>query len=395
MASQWARRASWTRRTFLATAAIPVGIRGLLSAQTPRQRTAQSTKPLPGAGAAASQVIPSAAIRYLDPSTEFEVYRLTDPAFTCGLPAHHARCISTRRRFLLYWSDRTGSVQAYQLNLQDGTSRVLSGGSQVDGSSLRLLPGDTSFCYWNGPALMLAVLGTAVREREVYRAGAGVERVPGAFSITPDGRNAVFAESSGGDASSIRMVDLRTRAVRRLTTLTARVKDMQVRPRDQMALLVEVEGQGLMVLRPGATQATPLPTEGPTVSPLWSPDGRGVLYLHAPGESGTKSVLRFRDLQESTDQLVGPTSQFGSVEANADASVFVGASRSKAAPYVMLLLRVTRRELVLCEHGASEVGLVAPMFAPDSRSIFFHSDRDGELAIYRIHVDRLVEPTET
>jgi oligogalacturonide lyase len=73
--------------------------------------------------------------------------------------------------------------------------------------------------------------------------------------------------------------------------------------------------------------------------------------------------------------------------------VFVGASRSLASPYVLLLLRMARRELTLCEHRSSDPVAVEPVFSPDSQSVFFTSDRKGKRAIYRAHVEKFVEET--
>jgi len=92
---------------------------------------------------------------------------------------------------------------------------------------------------------------------------------------------------------------------------------------------------------------------------------------------------------------VAKTSQFASFGWNHDSTVFVGASGNVASPTVLLLLRVTRRELTLCEHKASDPRAVAPIFEPDSLRVFFQSDRDGKPAIYDIHVDKLVEKTDT
>jgi len=55
---------------------------------------------------------------------------------------------------------------------------------------------------------------------------------------------------------------------------------------------------------------------------------------------------------------------------------------------------VTRRELTLCEHHASDPAMVSPVFSPDSQSIFFASDRHGKSAIYRVHVEKFVEETD-
>ena len=40
--------------------------------------------------------------RFADPSTEFDVYRLTDPAYSSYLPAYYGRAISRRGDFLLF-----------------------------------------------------------------------------------------------------------------------------------------------------------------------------------------------------------------------------------------------------------------------------------------------------
>jgi oligogalacturonide lyase len=71
----------------------------------------------------------------------------------------------------------------------------------------------------------------------------------------------------------------------------------------------------------------------------------------------------------------------------------VGASRNKASPAVLIMLRITRRELTLCEHRASHPERVSPLFAPDAQRIYFESDRHGKSAIYALHVERLVERT--
>jgi oligogalacturonide lyase len=61
---------------------------------------------------------------------------------------------------------------------------------------------------------------------------------------------------------------------------------------------------------------------------------------------------------------------------------------------VLILLRITRRELTLCEHKASQPELTSPIFSPDSQKIYFQSDREGKPAIYCVHVEKLVEKTE-
>src|SRR5262249_1036451 len=105
-------------------------------------------------------------------------------------------------------------------------------------------------------------------------------------------------------------------------------------------------------------------------------------------------TLRENSPEEGTDRLLAKTSQFISVSPNSDASVFTGASRSRASAYVLILLRVVRRELTLCEHRASDASMVHPAFSPDSQNVLFVSDRHGKPAIYMIRVNRFVEQTE-
>jgi oligogalacturonide lyase len=95
------------------------------------------------------------------------------------------------------------------------------------------------------------------------------------------------------------------------------------------------------------------------------------------------------------DKPIANTSQFVALNRNGDSSVFIGASGSKASPYILLLVRSVKRELTLCEHRASDPRMVAPIFSPNSQRIFFQSDRDGKMAIYAMTVDRLVAETET
>jgi oligogalacturonide lyase len=126
----------------------------------------------------------------------------------------------------------------------------------------------------------------------------------------------------------------------------------------------------------------------------WSPDGKTLLYLNYPENPKELNAIREHTPDTNTDKLVAKTSQFVAFGINHDTSVFVGASRNAGSPYLLLLLRVTRRELTLCEHKASHPELVAPRFSPDSQRVYFQSDRHGKLAIYDMHVEKLVEKTD-
>ena len=69
--------------------------------------------------------------------------------------------------------------------------------------------------------------------------------------------------------------------------------------------------------------------------------------------------------------MAARTSQFAHFGFNRDTSVFVGASRSKASPYLLLLLRMTRREFTICEHRASDPSVVTPASSHQIAKPFF------------------------
>jgi oligogalacturonide lyase len=135
--------------------------------------------------------------------------------------------------------------------------------------------------------------------------------------------------------------------------------------------------------------------EGVVSDTLWSPDGRALLYLAVPSVAGKLITIREFNPDAHTDVAVAPTTQFAAFSRNSDGLVFVGASGSKASPHVLLLLRVTKRELTLAEHKASDPKMVAPIFSPSNDRVFFTSDREGKSCVYWMSVEKLVEKNES
>jgi oligogalacturonide lyase len=336
------------------------------------------------------RIFPSEKVRFLDRATEFEVFRLTAPQYTSLLPAYYNRCLARRSGFLLFASDRTGSMQAFRMDLKSGEMRLLTEASRLDPASLSLLPDDRSFCYSDGASLHLVSL-SGLRDREIYRCPADWNIT--AVSLAGDGRHAAVTET-GEQRWRLRLVSLLKNELLTVTESDAALNEPQPRPKRDGILyrkgdelwLVNYDGQDNRKLRlpPGRV--------GPAI---WAADGRTVLYLHFPEERRALHAIREHTPDTHADTLVSATSQFVHFGRNADASVFVGASRNPAAPHILLLLRVARRELTLCEHRASDPSQTSPRFAPDSQHIFFQSDKDGKPALYCVPVDKLVEKTET
>src|SRR5262249_42310556 len=105
--------------------------------------------------------------RYADPTTEWDVYRLTDPAHSDALPAYYNRAITRNSASLLFASDRTGAVQAYQMDLRTAGTHQLTDVEDLDASSLTFTPDNRTICYFAGRSLFATALAT-VRERKIY-----------------------------------------------------------------------------------------------------------------------------------------------------------------------------------------------------------------------------------
>jgi oligogalacturonide lyase len=335
---------------------------------------------------------PSDSQRYADPATELDVYRLTKPDYSSTMTAYYNRGIARNSGWMLFCCDRNGSPQGFRIDLKTGDTKQLTEVAALDGSSLTLLPDNRSFCYFAGRSLYLANL-TSLRERELYQVPEGWERCPG-MTVGPDGTHATFAEKRG-EGSRLRMVALVQGAAHTVMEAPFAMSDPIPRPMRAQILYRQGE-EALWLVNSDGSQNHKIKLAPGRVGPAnWATDGKTVLYLNFPDDAKQLNNIREATPDTNTEKLVCKTSQFVHFGANRDTSVFVGASRNAGSPTVLLLLRVTQRERTICEHKASHAENVAPVFSPDSQRIYFQSDRHGKPAIYCMHVERLVEKTES
>lgn len=361
-------RGAWTRRFFLAS--LPAGL---------------------FAAAGRGRVFPPSIERLTDPATEFQLSRLTDPAFTSHLPPWYARPISRRSSFMLFASDRGESTQAFRMELRSGQSRQLTEASALDPGSVTLLPSDDSFCYFDGPALMQAGF-SSLRPREIYRIADGWKRGAG-FAVADDGVYAALVETNG-QIYRLRLLHMLRKTATTLVEEPEEIRDPLPRPKRASALYLR-SGAPWLTHFDGSRNVKLRVAAGETAVAQWNPTGESILYLHIPEDRKQLNSLREHVPDTGEDKLVARTTQYVSFGRNLDASVFVGASGSKASPHVLILVRAVKRELTLCEHKASDPRSVAPVFSPNSRRIYFESDRHGKPAIYTMAVEKLVEATES
>jgi oligogalacturonide lyase len=374
---------------------------------------------------------PAATFRYADPSTEFPVLRLTDPAYISILPACYNRPIS-KHNFLLYASNITGRFEAFRMDLKNNQSHQLTEAENLDPHSLALLADNHGFCYVDGGRVIESNV-SSMHEREVYRLPAGFEC--GGLSVAEDGLYAAIVEKQPGK-HRLQLINMAKGGAVKLAESDDAILDPIPRPRRASVLYKRVpearqngalasEARPVLEARQNgalASEARPSGSasgtasastssvwlanydasqnyrlrlaDGETGPAEWSPDGRTVLYLNYPVERGKLHNLREFTPDTNEDKMLAPTTQFVGFGPNADSSVFVGASGSKASPHVLLLVRAVQRELTLAEHRASDPRMVAPVFSPNSQRVFFSSDQHGKPAIYTMSVERLVEETE-
>jgi oligogalacturonide lyase len=365
------RRNRYSRRAFLASLTVAA-------------QAAESS--------ARGRILPSVAVRYSDPATESIVVRLTDPRFTSSLPAPGNRGVTVRQ--LLYVSDVDGKSQAYRMDLKSRESRQLTDAENLDAASIALLANERGFWHFDGPSLVETFF-PALKPRVVYKVPEGFNKLPGA-SYSDDGRYAVFVEKSVS-AHRLRLLHTQSGEAATLLESSEVLSDPMLRPRDT-SLMYRSRGE-LWSIRFSGRDNRRLPlAEGETPQAQWTGDGHAIEYLNRPPDPRKLTALREWTPGavpgRGEDAKIGDTSQFVRFQANADASVYVGASGSKASPYLLLLIRAARRELAVAEHRASDPALVTPAFAPNSQFVVFVSDRHGKPAIYWIAVDKLVAETD-
>jgi len=360
-----------SRRAFLASLAVAT-------------RAAETT--------ARGRVLPSVAVHYPDPATEFTVVRLTDPQFTSSLPAPGNRGVTARQ--LLYASDLDGKWQAFRMDLKSKESRQLTDAENLDAASIALLANERGFWHFDGPSLVETSL-PALKPRVVYKVPGGFDKLPGA-SYSDDGRYAAFIEK-GASSHRLRLLHTQSADAATLFESAEELSNPLLRPRDS-SLIYRTHGVLWSVRFNGKENRRVPLAEGETPQAQWAADGHAIEYLNRPADPRKLTALREwtpgAGNGQGEDAKIADTSQFVRFHANADASVYVGASGSKASPYLLLLIRAARRELAVAEHRASDPAMVAPVFSPNSQFVVFVSDRHGKPAIYWIAVDKLVTETD-
>ena len=361
---------------FHATGAIPVwGVAGMA---------------IPQAAEAALAHVESQKKVFVDPATEYQVIRWTEDTADAHLPIDPNRALSSNDSQLLYASNRSGTWQPYLLDLKRGGSQQTGAPKDLRPHSLAMLRDGKDVIFLDGNTLIRNEIRRG-RMRELYRSPEGWHST-GHLLLAQDDRMSAVMERRG-DITRIVFVD----------PATGKSRPVMQSEGGELLPLGFHQRYGLLLLNTqhkpslvGVPNAPMLPNfpPGEVLQARWDRSGRILMYLIRTQEKGTERYqLMEYDLDAGTHRLIANTTKFATFSANADASVFVGASASKAQPLLLLLLRVTRREFSLMEHQSSSPASVNPFFSNDSQTLFFESDRLGKSCVFSVNIQGLVEKT--
>ncbi|MCC7342374.1 MAG: PD40 domain-containing protein [Bryobacterales bacterium] len=327
---------------------------------------------------------------FVDPATEYQVTRWTEDTADAHLPIDPNRAQPAGDGQLLYASNRSGSWQPYLLDLKRGGSQQTAEARELRPRSLAMLRDGRDVMYLDGDAVIRNEIRRG-RTRELYRSPDGWHST-GQLLLAQDDRVAAVMERRG-EVTRIVFVDPGSGKSRQV--LQAEGGGLQPLGFHQRfgLLLLNTQHKPSLVGVPNAPVLPEFP-KGEVLQARWDRTGHILMYLIRRQENGVERYqLMEYNLDEGTHRLIANTTKFATFSANADGSVFVGASSSKAQPLLLLLLRVTRREFSLMEHQSSAPASVNPFFSGDSQTLYFESDRLGKSCVFSVNIRGLVEKT--
>ncbi len=335
----------------------------------------KKAKPLPRVGEFAREV---------DPVTENTVVRLTAVSSVSLLPFARNHFVSARERLLLFASDRGGRFAPYAIDLRTGAIRQIVDTANLVPRSLTLDHQEKSAFFLDSDNLFEANLshGTSRIVKE------------GVSSFTVAGDGSLYTVSYG----KLERKEANENHATAESVLAEGVLEAWPQPGSAGCLFskpqaADAENRELYYLSGTLPADAVLVASGRVHEPFWDRDAQSVLFLRdvISPNGVVLAEIHGRSIHGGEEYLVSPTSQFASFAPNSDATVFVGASRSRAQPNVILMLRMPHREMTLCEHRATHPAEVSPVFSPDNRRVYFESDHEGKSAIYSVNVELLVE----
>jgi oligogalacturonide lyase len=302
---------------------------------------------------------------------------LTSPASAALLPLPENRFVSIKDRFVVISSNRSGAFAPYQVDLRSGLVRQLTDTAKLRPRSLMLDATERNLLFLDGTDLRVYSFGS----KRVRTLSEGVDGFTMGNDFRPDNK-----------AEPGNLVVLRGDKVQNLrgdVIASDGFTSCLLSPDNSTVLLQRGAGTDVEFLFAGSRAAgsgVKSLAKGPISNPFWTADSQAIAYLR-------EFEIRQVSVPDGHDELIAKTTMFAAFAPNRDGSVFVGASRSKAQPSVVIMVRSGRSELVLCGHRATDAAAVTPVFSPDSRRVYFQSDWQGNSAIFSVNTETIVEST--
>ena len=206
-------------------------------------------------------------VRYVDPTTENTLVRLTALSSANRLPAPQNSFVSAKNRFLVFSSDRTGAFTPHQVDLRSGVIHQLAESSALNPLSLSLDESERSLFFLDGGALKQVQVSSRRGSTVTEGVSAFAGRLQTEMLIVRDHRlQRVNGETLAGDVSSPCLLS----------------------PNGAFCLFGRASGLGCefwcLPLRPQGNARRV--AAGRIRFPFWSPDSQSVLFLRDVDSNG-------------------------------------------------------------------------------------------------------------
>jgi oligogalacturonide lyase len=320
---------------------------------------------------------------YLDPITEVPIQLLTPPGLNSRMLPVVARSITRKSDQILIAVEKSNGWQLQWLNLKNGDQKVALDSALLTPESAALLADDRSIIAATTQGKLVS------SSARIKSADLTMELLEGPLPCFDNNSALCIGKSEGqfhllrwnfADGQINRMHSSQTT----LAHLSTSAKSDSVAVAQGNEILTgSASGGALKTL----SNSAPNQTSSRILQLLWHSTDTSLLALQTGVENRTQ-LFNFRDGQIWSAR----TSQYSEFGSNRDGSVLVGASGSKASPLILLMLRLTKRELPIAEHKSSVPS--RPQFTPNSQRVIYQTDRLGKSVIFAVEVDRLVEETQ-
>jgi Tol biopolymer transport system component/predicted Ser/Thr protein kinase len=216
--------------------------------------------------------------------------------------------------------------------------------------------------------------------------GAGQELFP---SLSPDGRTVIYASAAGGNMDIYAQRVGGQNPVNLTEASTADESHPAFSPDgNRIAFRSEREGGGLFMM--GATGEAVRRITDTGYHPAWSPDGRQLLYVT---QSVTDPSLRFTSSQLWVVSIDGAKARLlregdaaqPAWSPNGQRIAYWGKSPTTGAGEIWTIAAAGGPPVAVTTENSIDWN---PVWAPDGRHLYFASDRNGSMTVWRVPIDQ-------